>query len=750
MNSANFLDQAMEYHRRGWVPTPIKPPIEGEEKSGKAPVLPDWPNRRLEPRELTKYFNNGKRHNLGIVTGKPSGIVVLDFDSKAAFEAFGARHPNAVDTYTVARDNAEPWRRHLYFEVPGKAPKNAKGDGWDFQSSGRQVVAPPSRHYSGGTYRVVNPVSPLPWRPEYLECLPKHKEKPQSVPATPVQVAIPTVPPQGREAAYLQAALQREAQAVAGTLKGSRNNRLNEAAFSLGQLVAAGLSESDIKATLLTAARQAGLSEHEARATIESGLTKGKQEPRAIPADAPALPSVDVSGLLKERKPKAGSPAVHADEPEAGAEPESDEWIPFPLNVLPVPIADFVRVVSVAHNVDETAVVLPLLGTASAALGNAYRLKLKDGWLVPPTLWCIFVAKTGSNKSGPLELITGPMWEPPPMQGVDGTELVRPPQGQYVIDDATTEAVLQRLSEAPRGLLLARDELGGWLQSFDAYRKGGKGGDEQKWMRWWDVKPYRLDRKTDDERNQLPAPSVAIAGAIQPEVFGKCTDADKLANGFSARGLVAMPPSRKRVWTDQGVSEDQVRFWTGILNELRTRPFSHFVPNSATFAPHIVELSPQTRPVWVAWYNTVAERVYRACGVERALTAKADVQAVRIALTIYGLQCALGELEWGAENPAETMRAGVQAAEWFLNEGLRVFRKTCQRAHEEHLAKLARLAEKKQDDGVVKVRDFQRASDRYKGKGGADRVRSDFRSLAKAGFGVFENDQFTLKPERSV
>ena len=69
----------------------------------------------------------------------------------------------------MARDNAEPGRQHLYFALTEgqAAPASAKAPGWDLLSDGRQAVAPPSRHPSGGTYKVVRNVAPLPWRDEY-------------------------------------------------------------------------------------------------------------------------------------------------------------------------------------------------------------------------------------------------------------------------------------------------------------------------------------------------------------------------------------------------------------------------------------------------------------------------------------------------------------------------------------------------------------------------------------------------------
>lgn len=88
------------------------------------------------------------------------------------------------------------------------------------------------------------------------------------------------VPKDIREKAYAESALKDEVAAVERTGKGNRNNRLNEAAFKLGQYVKSGLLErTDVKRQLLRATK---LPKYEALKTIESGLTAGMAQPRTL------------------------------------------------------------------------------------------------------------------------------------------------------------------------------------------------------------------------------------------------------------------------------------------------------------------------------------------------------------------------------------------------------------------------------------------------------------------------------------
>ena len=84
---------------------------------------------------------------------------------------------------------------------------------------------------------------------------------------------------QGR--AYALAAFREQTRRVAEARVGTRNDTLNRAAFSLGQLVAAGLIPPlPVMTGLADAAARAGLPADEARRTIRSGMAAGARKPR--------------------------------------------------------------------------------------------------------------------------------------------------------------------------------------------------------------------------------------------------------------------------------------------------------------------------------------------------------------------------------------------------------------------------------------------------------------------------------------
>ncbi len=89
---------------------------------------------------------------------------------------------------------------------------------------------------------------------------------------------------------YAQVALDREAEDLRSTAQGGRNPKLHEAAFNLGQLVAAGaLDRVTVEARLTDAARGCGLADTEIRRTLRNGVEAGLRHPRRLPPPKPSF-----------------------------------------------------------------------------------------------------------------------------------------------------------------------------------------------------------------------------------------------------------------------------------------------------------------------------------------------------------------------------------------------------------------------------------------------------------------------------
>ncbi len=126
---------------------------------------------------------------------------------------------------------------------------------------------------------------------------------------------------EGREA-YARRALDLECARVRLARPGERNNALNRAAFSLGQLVAIGLlTRQQVEVELTLAGIAVELGETEIAKTIRSGLVAGLEHPRQI-AERNGISPTMPEGMQAESKPGESLTVCAADVP-----PEPVEWL---------------------------------------------------------------------------------------------------------------------------------------------------------------------------------------------------------------------------------------------------------------------------------------------------------------------------------------------------------------------------------------------------------------------------------------
>ena len=235
---------------------------------------------------IREWWRKDPDANIGMPMGSQSGMFALDVDGPMG----GASLAKLIETLGPLPTTLEQRTGkgiHLFFRYPtnGATIRNSAskvGPGLDVRGDGGYLVVAPSVHPNGTTYewlagRRPSQIGPAD-APLWLLDLVVDKPSPESS-------ERPEWKGNGSGARYAEAALEREAEAVARAPEGQRNDRLNTAAFSLGQLVGSGaLSEERVVAVLTRAALHAGLDSIETANTIKSGMSSGAAEPREVPA----------------------------------------------------------------------------------------------------------------------------------------------------------------------------------------------------------------------------------------------------------------------------------------------------------------------------------------------------------------------------------------------------------------------------------------------------------------------------------
>jgi hypothetical protein len=219
------------------------------------------------------------------------------------------------------------------------------------------------------------------------------------------------------------------------------------------------------------------------------------------------------------------------------------------------------------------------LASVGAALANVRWPVAGAGWSEPPVLWCGLVGSPSSGKSPAMDAAftlvhhaeealaagyddtrrdhetkiqvakaTREDWEakvktaikegkPPPPMPLQAEVEELPPRPRIRIADATVEAKAKLASALPRGLLLVRDELSGWLGSFDKY--GGGGADRAFALEMYGGRAYVVDRVKNPLPIRIAHLSIGVLGGVQPDKLGLVLEGPD--DGLAARLLWTWP-----------------------------------------------------------------------------------------------------------------------------------------------------------------------------------------------------------------
>jgi hypothetical protein len=220
--------------------------------------------------------------NLGIPTGGPAQLVVIDVDplhgGDRTLAELESRFGKLPRTFTVRTGSGG---RHLYFsmlrvEPPIRNSAGLLGPGVDVRGEGGYVVAPPSVTVKGAySVEVATALVPIPgWVVDLLRSskLPSKASIGRhwsSIGATPLVLTAHAAP------GNLDEAVLNMVRAIEGT----RNNTLNGLAYWAGRRLARGLLNRDeVIVRLTVAAELSGLDDYEIEQTLLSALDAGIEE----------------------------------------------------------------------------------------------------------------------------------------------------------------------------------------------------------------------------------------------------------------------------------------------------------------------------------------------------------------------------------------------------------------------------------------------------------------------------------------
>jgi Protein of unknown function (DUF3987) len=326
------------------------------------------------------------------------------------------------------------------------------------------------------------------------------------------------------------------------------------------------------------------------------------------------------------------------------------------------PWSDWISTAAEAAACPLDYVAAPLLATVSALIGHARWAQAATGWAEPPHLWIGAVGDSGNGKSPGADCLMRDVlpeierrmladfpdrlrhWRAS-IEFAKASEVrrqsrlgdaaecgaspsppvitpVEPQAPRLRQNDVTIEKVAELLaSAAPKGLLIVRDELAGWIGGMNAYHSGGRAF----WIEAYGGRPYRVERKAHPLPHIIPRLAVAVYGGTQPDKLARLMREGD--DGLLARMMWVWPePILFRLGRQAPRAEWAIRA-LDRLRELDLHPGSPPMPV-------MVPLTAEGRGLIETFAKKMQERQKGAGGLLRAAFGKARGQALRLALVL--------------------------------------------------------------------------------------------------------------------
>jgi hypothetical protein len=696
-----LLAAALDYAAFGWRVVPNHHLENGQCSCGKQPGKcnpgkhpryrkDDLPNGisdgTTDAGLITRWWQRWPKANIGICTGKDSGIWVLGPDGPEGIEALAelVHHYGALPRTPTAKSGSDG--RHYVFRWPASGgiinAQNHRDVPIDIRGEGGQFIAAPSRNKNGAYIWEIGPdeceLADAPdWLPDWCRAKKKSASSLRGKAVGPTSI-------EERAVKYL-AKIPPAISGQGGHPQTMKAARIVVYGFALGADAGFRILWEHFNPRC-----EPPWTEKELRHKCADADTKPYWEPRGwLLANDKKHESNGHSSKGVEKPP---TPELWDDPLPLGEVPEVD---PFPLDVLPAPARRLVEEIAWAMNCAPDLAGLALLTLAGGAIANGRHLAITETHTVSPCLYAVVVAPPGMAKSPPLRLLRRPFdltetqnrkaWKRALETWKESDKEDRGPKPilkRCQVSNITTESLQIILDENPRGVLMIRNEMSGLIAGLNQYKNGGD--DRQFYLDLWDGTPIITDRKSDRLRDGAPVcvmdAFTSIYGTIQPDVIAIMrADAGRrrAANdGFLDRFLFAYPrdlPAVGEQW--RAVSAGARAAWEYAIKELLSLRMKE--ENDKPPRPVMLKLTADGAAAWQRFTERMAAELNQEDFPDhlRGPWAKLRAYGARLALILRCLRWAC-QTEGGDsldEVDGESMDGAARLVDYFKSHARKVY-----------------------------------------------------------------------------
>lgn len=247
----------------------------------------------------------------------------------------------------------------------------------------------------------------------------------------------------------------------------------------------------------------------------------------------------------------------------------------FPIESFPQEIQSLIK------NAEETVGFNPdffsagILSICATAIGTSVSL-FNGSYSSQPILWLAIIGRSGMGKTPPLKFSKKPIEEKDKKSYEEFKKLEetyeleekkgrKPNFVKSILSDFTIEKLAETLDFNSKGVLIFKDELIGWINSFDQYKKGG---DQQKYIEFWNGDTLTVDRVSKPPI-RVEKTNVNILGGLQPKRMRELALNGRDEDGFLTRMLLVYPTYIKpNLFTGKNIEQQHVENYSRLINNL--------------------------------------------------------------------------------------------------------------------------------------------------------------------------------------
>ena len=309
-------------------------------------------------------------------------------------------------------------------------------------------------------------------------------------------------------------------------------------------------------------------------------------------------------------------------------EAEHTEDTGFPLEVFPQTVQSVILDMDRYENYKTEFIATAMLSAVSAALGGAYRIRIKGEWQSNAALYIILVGR--------------PELEAWKAAGENGK---KPVLRRTVVSDFTPESLLLTHNNNPRSVVILVDEIMGMFNSANRYTNGQL---IEQLLTAWSGGALDVTRVSSTIPVHIEQPCINIVGTTQTKRVHELLTKGFEDNGLLDRFLFVLPKSWKMSkWTDwDDGGEDRASLaaarWEQILGKVLALDYD---TGEEERRPHVLSMDKEAKEYFFSWWNRKVERINRIeddAEVD-SREMKHPAQVARLALLIQVLRYASGE-----------------------------------------------------------------------------------------------------------